>query len=163
MGKVPTFLGVAVLGLVTDHAHDVGLLAVLIQGIAHRLAIDGQTFIFPRVAFVPASEGTVQARWLDADQHIADDVFTGHLIAALSPTAAESPPGLGAQALGPIGDGLVAAHATQHGTGCDAQHRRQAMALALGAAGIGNLGKKRGQGLHLRGGEDGFRLSYSIR
>src|SRR5208283_2390966 len=47
----------------------------------------------------------------------------------------------------------VAAHAAQDGSGSKGQHRRQAMAPALGAARIGYLPEKSGEGLHLRGSE----------
>jgi hypothetical protein len=57
----------------TDDAHPMRLMALLIKGVAQGLAIDGQTSILPGVDFVPASQGAVQMRGGDADQEIAED------------------------------------------------------------------------------------------
>src|SRR5205085_7503487 len=59
----------------TDDAHHMSLLTLLIQGVAHRLAVDGQTLISRAIDFVPALQGLVQMRGGDADQHIAQDVL----------------------------------------------------------------------------------------
>ena len=53
IGRVPTlrqaqdrlFLGVPGQAPVADHAHDVGLTALNIDGVAHRLAVDGEAFV----------------------------------------------------------------------------------------------------------------------
>jgi hypothetical protein len=37
------------------------------------------------------------------------------------------------------------------------------MSPSLGAAGIGDLGEEGGKGLHLRGGEHDFGISYTVR
>ena len=44
----------------------------------------------PRVDFVPALQGAVQVRGVDADQHVAEDRLAGHDVAALFATAAEA-------------------------------------------------------------------------
>ena len=109
------------------------------------LAVNGQTFVLPGVGFVPAAQGAVQVRGVDADQHIAEDRLAGDDVAALFATAAEALERFLSETFGPIGDRLVAAHAAQDGSGGDAQHRGQAMAPSLGAAGIGNLAEQRGR------------------
>ncbi len=147
----------------TDDTHHMGWTAFFIEGVAHGLAVDGEAFILPGVGFVPALQGAVQVRGFDADQHIADDRLTGHDVTALFATAAEALARLLPQTLRPVGDRPVAAHAAQDGPGGDAQHGGQAMAPALGTARIGNLPEKRGQGLHLRGGEHDFGTSALIR
>ena len=40
-------MGVADLGVVADDAHNVGLMALVVDGVAHGLAVDGQAFIVP--------------------------------------------------------------------------------------------------------------------
>ncbi len=50
---------------------------------------------------------------IDANQDITDDVLTWDNIMAFVKTAAEAPPGIFAEAFGPIGDGPVSAHSTQ--------------------------------------------------
>src|SRR5437867_10111961 len=74
----------------TDDAHHMSLLTLLIQGVAHRLAVDGQTLISRAIDFVPALQGLVQMRGGDADQHIAQDVLAGHDITTLFATAAKA-------------------------------------------------------------------------
>src|SRR5437016_1125714 len=94
----------------TDDAHHMSLLTLLIQGVAHRLAVDGQTLISRAIDFVPALQGLVQMRGGDADQHIAQDVLAGHDITTLFATAAKALSRFLPQALRPIRDGLVTAH-----------------------------------------------------
>ena len=70
MGKVPTlFLGVANLALLTDHAHHMRALALLIQGVALGLAVDGRGDSHPLAptAFVPALQGAIQIGGRDAN------------------------------------------------------------------------------------------------
>src|SRR5439155_1570208 len=85
----PDFSGLASFALMTDDAHHMSLLTLLIQGVAHRLAVDGQTLISRAIDFVPALQGLVQMRGGDADQHIAQDVLAGHDITTLFATAAK--------------------------------------------------------------------------
>jgi len=147
----------------TDDTHDVGLTALIIEGIAHRLAIDGETLIFAGVGLVPALQGAVQMGGIDADQHIADDGLAGDEVTALFETTAKAGPGLRPQALGPVGDGLVSAHATQDGPGDQAENRGQAMSPSLTATGVGDGGEERGEGLHLNRSEPHGGTSYPVR
>src|SRR5437879_11329153 len=78
LARCPLFLGVASFALMTDDAHHMSLLTLLIQGVAHRLAVDGQTLISRAIDFVPALQGLVQMRGGDADQHITQDVLARH-------------------------------------------------------------------------------------
>src|SRR6266699_106239 len=115
----------------TDDAHHMSLLTLLIQGVAHRLAVDGQTLISRAIDFVPALQGLVQMRGGDADQHIAQDVLAGHDITTLFATAAKALSRFLPQALRPIRDGLVTAHPAHHGPRGDPQHHGQTMAPPL--------------------------------
>ena len=65
----------------TDHAHNVGLVAFLINGIAHGLAVHGQGFILLAIGLVPALKGAVQVHRVDPDQDIANDREAGHEVA----------------------------------------------------------------------------------
>src|SRR5438309_1127895 len=97
----------------TDDAHHMSLLTLLIQGVAHRLAVDGQTLISRAIDFVPALQGLVQMRGGDADQHIAQDVLAGHDITTLFATAAKALSGLRSEALRPIGNGRSEEHTSE--------------------------------------------------
>jgi hypothetical protein len=46
-------LGVTGFGLMADGAHDMGLIALIVNGIAHGLTVDGQTLVLLTVGFVP--------------------------------------------------------------------------------------------------------------
>jgi len=101
----------------TDDTHDMGLMTVLIDGVAHRLSVNGETFVLLSMTLVPALQGAVQMSGFDADEHIADDGLAGDDVAGFLAAAAEALPGLWAEAVGPIRDGLVAAHPAQDGAG----------------------------------------------
>ena len=63
-----------------DDTHDVGLCAVLIEGVAQGLAVDGQARIVRTVGVVPARERLIQCHRIDADEGIANDVFAGYQV-----------------------------------------------------------------------------------
>ena len=45
----------------TDDAHHMLLVTLVVEGVAHRLAVDRQTLVLPCVGFVPASQGAVRS------------------------------------------------------------------------------------------------------
>ena len=92
-----------------DDAHDMGLIALLVDGVAHRFAVDGEALVLFAIEFVPALQGAVEFHWIDADEQIADDVFARHEPTTLFATAAETLSRLRSEALGPVRDGLVIA------------------------------------------------------
>ena len=96
-----------------DDAENMGLMPLIIDGIAHGLAVDGKTFVFLSVGFIPTLQGAVELSGIDANQDIANNRFTWDEVTALVKTAAEALSGIFAEAFGPIGDGAVSAHATQ--------------------------------------------------
>ena len=128
----------------TDDAHDMGLMALLINGIAHCLAVDCETFVLFPVGLVPALQGEIEVEGSYTDKDIADNVLAWNHIAAVFATAAEPLTRLGAEAIGPVRDGLVSAHPTQDCSCCNGQHGGKSMASPLGAAGIGDIGKEVG-------------------
>jgi len=62
----------------TDDAENMGLMPLIIDGVAHGFAVDGKTFVLLRVDFVPTLQGSVQMHWIDTDQDITDDVLAGN-------------------------------------------------------------------------------------
>ena len=130
----------------TDHAQNMGLIDFIIDGIAQGLAVDGKTFIFLSVSFVPTLQGSIQIHGIDPDQDIADDRFTWDDVTVLGKTAAEALPGIFAEASGPIGHGPVSAHSTQASPSYNGQNRGESMPSTLGSARIGDFGKKGREG-----------------
>ena len=76
--------------MVADDAHDVGLTALLVDGVAHGLAVDGQAFIFLGVSCVPALQSPVELGRVDPDEQIADGELAGHQVLAAAAAAAEA-------------------------------------------------------------------------
>ncbi len=84
-----------------EDAHDVGLLALGVDRVAHGFAINGQAVVLFAMDGLPALEGSVELRGIDADEQVAYDVFTRYQATTVRDTAAEPRLGLGAQTLGP--------------------------------------------------------------
>ena len=53
-------MGVANLGLMPDHTQNVGLVSLGVDGIAHRLAIEGQTLVLGRHLRIPALQRRIE-------------------------------------------------------------------------------------------------------
>ena len=140
-----------------------GLMSLVIDGVAHSLAVDGQTFILLGIDLVPLVQGSVQMDGIDPDQNITDDVFAGDDVAAVFITATEPLPRIFAETLGPIGDCPVSAHSTQAGPGGNGQNCGKSMPSPLSSTMIGNFGKKGMKGLHLLSIEHHFGTSCTIR
>ena len=128
-----------------DDAHDMSLMTLIIDGVAHGLAVYGETLVLPSINLVPALQGAVQMLGIDADKNIPEDGLAGYDVTAVFATATETLPGLLAKTFRPIGDGFISAHPTQDGPGGNSQNRGQWMPPSLGAAGIGNSLKKEGR------------------
>ena len=159
MGREP---GVTNRALMTDHAEDVGLTTVLVDGVAQRLAVNGQALVGERMLRIPRLQRLVEGVRVDADEYLAEQGATGHRIAPIAPAATKTPARGLAQVLGPFADGLVAARAAQHRGGGDGQHRRQGMASSLRATWIGYVGEQSRQGTHMLGTDHQFASSMAI-
>ena len=83
-------MGVTLLALVTDGAHDVGLTVSFIDRVAHGFTIDGETFIDSAVVSIPVLKGLVEFPGVHPDQHIAQAAFAGHPILALAVATTKS-------------------------------------------------------------------------
>ena len=125
-------------------AHDVGLISLFIDGVAHGFAVNGEAFVLFPIELVPALQGAVEVKGIDADKDITDDVLAWDEIAAVFVAAAEALPGLGAKAFSPIRDSAVSTHATEDSPGCDGQDRGKLMASTLSATGVWDIGKEVG-------------------
>jgi hypothetical protein len=77
------FLGVTLLALVADDAHDVGLTTGFIHGVAHGFAIYRQALVDNPILRIPALQGLIQFDRVDANQHIAKDAFAKFLVGRL--------------------------------------------------------------------------------
>lgn len=84
-----------------DDTHDVGL-AVIINRIAHRLAVYGEARVLLSIDVVPAVEGRIQPDRVDPDQHVADDPFAGNDAVSVFKAAAEALPRPLTEALCPV-------------------------------------------------------------
>lgn len=97
----------------TDGAHDVSLIALIVDGVAHGFSINGQRFILLAISLVPALQCAVQMHGIHADENIADDGQARYDVAPVFVPTTEALPGLLSQSFGPIRDGQVAAHPTK--------------------------------------------------
>ena len=97
----------------TDCAHDVSLIALIVDGVAHGFPVNGQRFVVLSIGLVPALQGTVKKHRVDADQYVTDEGQTRYDVALVFVPAAETLSGPLSKAFSPIRDGQVAAHTTQ--------------------------------------------------
>jgi len=144
-----------------DDAHDVGLLPVGVDRVAHHLAVDGQAVVGFAMGRLPTLEGTVELFGSQANEPVAHHRCTRNQAAPVHEPAAEPFARLGPEAVGPGGHGLVAPHPAQGGPGGEGEHGRQRMPAALGAAGIGDGGTGRWEQSHLVGGQHHRRSSMT--
>ena len=128
----------------TDGAHDMGLIPLLIDSVAHGFAINSEAFVFLSIDLVPALQGAVEVNGLDADEHISDDGFARDEVAAVFVAASEALSGPGTKALSPVRYSSISAHSTKNCPGSDGQNRGKLMSSPLSATGVGDVGKEVG-------------------
>jgi len=128
----------------TNNAHDMLLTALGIDGVAHRLAVDGQAVVGLALSVVPALQGLVEGYRINAHQHVANDVLARDYAAPVFAPATEPLAGPVPEALRPLRNGLVAAHPAQRRARGQSEDRRQAMASSLGPARVRDVGKTSG-------------------
>ena len=97
----------------TDCAHDVSLIALIVDGVTHGFSINGQRFVVLTIGLVPALQGTVKMHGVHADQYVTDDGQTRYDVALVLVPAAETLSGPLSKAFSPIRDGQVVALPTQ--------------------------------------------------
>jgi hypothetical protein len=126
-----------------DDAEHMGSMSLIIDGVAHGLTVNGKTFVFLSVGFVPTLQGSVQVDGIDPDQDISNNRLTWDEVTFVGIAAAEALPGIFAEAFGPIGDGPVSSHSTQASPGGNGQNGSEPMPSALDSARVWDFGKKR--------------------
>lgn len=127
-----------------NDAHDVGLVSLLINGVAHGLTVNSETFVFFSIAFIPALEGAVEMHRISTDKSIPDDVRAGNDKTTVYVSAAETLARLGAETVGPVRDGPVAAHPAQDRASGNGEHGGKSMAPSLDASWVRDIGKELG-------------------
>ena len=97
----------------TNCAHDMGLIALIVNGVTHGFSINGQKFVVLTIGLVPALQRTVEMHRVHTYQYITDGRQARNDVALVLVSAAEALSGPFSKAFGPIGDGQVAVHPTQ--------------------------------------------------
>ena len=96
-----------------DCAHNVSLMALIVDGVAHGFSVNGQAFVLPAIGLVPVLQSAVQMYGIHADQNIPDNGQARYDVASVFVSAAKSFSGILSKAIGPIRDGQIAAHSAQ--------------------------------------------------
>jgi hypothetical protein len=96
---------------VTDYAHDMNLLILFVDGVAHGLAAYGEAFVFLPLDCIPVLKRVIQAKGVDTDENFADDGLAGDNPSAVFIAAAETPPS------------FVSPHPAQRCPGGNGEHR----------------------------------------
>ena len=102
-----------------DGAHDVNLMAVIVDGVAHGFSINGQAFVVLTIGLVPSLQGLVEMHGVHADQYFTDDRQTRYDVSPFHVSAAKTFTSLLSKAIGPIRDSQVPAHPAQGCPGDD--------------------------------------------
>lgn len=76
----------------TDDAHHVDL-ALIINGVAHGLAVYGKTLVLRSIGVVPPLKRVIEMGGVDADEDVADNGLAGDKVGAVFKAAAEASPG----------------------------------------------------------------------
>ena len=61
-----------------DDAHEVCACAAVVDGVAHRFAVQGQRAVLRGELGIPGTQRALEVLRIDAHQHIADDPEAGH-------------------------------------------------------------------------------------
>ena len=94
----------------TNCAHDMGLIALIVDGVTHGFSINGQRFVVLTIGLIPALQCTVEMYGVHADQYITDGRQARYDVALVLVPATETLAGSLAEFFGPIRDGQVAVH-----------------------------------------------------
>ena len=78
------------LALVADDAHDVNLSAIVVNGITHGFAVDGQAFVGCAVLGIPLLERSIQFYGIDSNQYVTYGAFAGDTVFSVTVVTAKS-------------------------------------------------------------------------
>jgi len=76
--------------LVSNDTHDVGLPAIVVNGIAHGFSVDRQTFVDYPVLCIPGLEGLVQFHRVNSNEYVTYGTFAGDAVFFATEATAES-------------------------------------------------------------------------
>ena len=122
----------------TDDTHDMGLHALFVDGVAQRLAVDGECLVIPAVLLVPALQRAAELRRVDAHQEGADGGLARRFAHPVAAPDLEAGQRFVAERIDPFPNGLVAAGAAQRRGGC----KREGCCAEDGAAPCGCAGHR---------------------
>lgn len=87
-----------------DNAHNMNLITVFIDGVAHGFAVNGQAFVLLAIVLVPALQCTIKAFGPDADKNVADDIEARDVVAFVTIPTPEAASGLLAEIVFSLND-----------------------------------------------------------
>ena len=141
-----------------DGAEDMGLLARVLRGPPHGLAINGDAWILPAEGSQPPAKQVVDFTGIDGIDKSIDGAAAGDEVVALSVATAQPLAHRLREMLRPVRDGFIPTGAAHGGTEHDRGEGASGMPLALQTAGIGELHHNGQEGVclfgiqsHLRG------------
>ena len=117
-----------------DDTHDMRLLAFVVDGVAQRLAVDGERLVVPAVLLVPALQRAVELFGVDADQEGTDGGLARGLADPIAQPDPEPFEGFVPERIDPFPNRLVAACAAQRRGGRKREGAGQGMAPPLAGA-----------------------------
>ena len=85
-----------------DDTHDMRLLAFVVDGVAQRLAVDGERLVVPAVLLAPALQRAVELFGVDADQEGPDGGLARGLADPIAPPHPEPFEGFVPERIDPI-------------------------------------------------------------
>ena len=118
----------------TDDTHDMDLRAVFVDGVAQRLAVDGERHVIAAVLLVPALQRAVELRRVDTHQDGADGGLARRLADTVAAPDLEAGKRFLAKIIDPFPNRLVAACAAQRRGGREGEGAVQGMAPPLAGA-----------------------------
>lgn len=142
-----------------DGTHDVHLMPVFPQRISHGLAVNGEALVLLGIGFVPGPKGAIQFCGIDPHEAVADDGSPGSDKLSLGITAAKTLEASLAEAIDPLLDRLVTAHAGKNSTRRQGEDGGQFMSTPRRSARVWDTLEEVGQGAHLIG--KNHHLGYS--
>jgi len=98
-----------------DGAHDMSLMSLLVNGIAHGFAVNSQSCVVFGILFVPLSDGAVDMFRIHAHEAMADGVEARYDVFVVLVSASKASAGFFLEVLRPVGESLIALHAAQGG------------------------------------------------
>lgn len=139
--------------------HDLYLMSIFSQRISHGLAVHAEALVLLGIGFVPGPKGAIELCGINAHQAVADDGSSGSDKLSLGIAAAKTLEASLAEAIDPLLDRLVTAHAGKNSTRRQGEDGGQFMSTPRRSARVWDALEEVGQGAHLIG--KNHHLGYS--